>query len=206
MVRWGGRGVSLLQFVKEIEGGREWGLPLEVDGISILFGSIPAHRQSFLIVEEELAGAAGDWQDWVEPFLEMGRFVQAFVKNMNFDYWQNAKDPMQYISAGRDFSSLPKTKNNLPPPLERIEIDISSNPGRWFFRHGYVEAVGREMWLSKLFWMLAGRMRDDMALASAGWNISSLRSGVLKLEVPCEVFSERGDYERQSLLRAAVYG
>lgn len=206
VVRWGGRRVSLLEFVKEIESGMEWGLPLEADGVSILFGAIPAHRQSFLIVEEKLAGAAGDWRNWVEPFLGEGRFVQGYVKDLNFDYWQNAKDPMQYELAGRDYHALPTIKNDLPPPLERMEIDISDNPGRWLFRSGYVEAVGREMWLSQMFWGGVGRERDDEAMAAAGWRLMPMPDGILKIEVPAEVFTEQGDPALQTRLRSAVYG
>ena len=73
--------------------------------------------------------------------------IQAFIHNHEYCYWQNAEDILEYESADKDHSKLPKISNGLPFPLEQEIINISNNPGRRIFRHGFKEVVSSPMWL-----------------------------------------------------------
>lgn len=96
-------------------------------------------------------------RDLGEPWcLENPGFVMSWIASREYDYWQNATDPLQYEAEGRDWSALPRISNGLPPPLQQEIIDISRNQGRRILRNGYVEAVGSAMYLAPRFWELTG--------------------------------------------------
>src|SRR5688572_30826142 len=97
--------------------------------------------------------AAGDqrpaWDKWAARFIGNSNFVMAWLADVEYEYWQNAHDLLQYTAAGKPHEHLPKKSNGLPPPLEQTIIDISGNPGRRILRNGYYEVVGAVMWLGE---------------------------------------------------------
>ncbi|RUO76539.1 hypothetical protein CWI84_11710, partial [Idiomarina tyrosinivorans] len=128
---------------------KAWPTEVVSGGLSFRFGLVTALEHSFLIIEEIEKPTSVPLENWVIPFLQMPAFVQAWISNKDYEYWQNAADLLQYEAVGRDHSQLPKRSNGLPPPLEQIEVDTSNNPGRFELKTGYIEAVGSTMWLSK---------------------------------------------------------
>lgn len=42
----------------------------------------------------------------LDPLLNVRGMIQAWVADVDYDYWQNATDPLQYESAGRSLSGL----------------------------------------------------------------------------------------------------
>jgi len=92
-----------------------------------------------------------DWGAVATTCCGLGSVIFARVADSAYDYWQNAYDPLQFQAAGRSMEGLPMRSNNLPPPLDQMIVDISTNPGRRILRNGYVEAIGHRMWLGQEF-------------------------------------------------------
>lgn len=179
---------------------------LETDGLSFQYGVVGSYDHCFVSIREKVANAAGDWDTWAAPFAELEGFVEGWVADVEYNHWQNAKDPIEYESAGRDFSHLPMKSNGLPPPLEQMEIDTSRNPGRWVLRSGYVEAIGPTMWLSELFWRRVGR-DSKIRVKSTEWiRIDELAKGILKLRTPGYCFISEETADIQNRMRACLYG
>lgn len=201
-----GNKISVESYLKQVERQGKWSRAVEAQGLSFRFGRIVALGQSFISIEEVIAGSAVSWEAWVKPFLAVDRFVQAWVSDVQYDYWQNAKDPLEYDAAGRSYSHLPTKSNGLPPPLEQMEIDTSNNPGRWSLQFGYVEAVGSVMWLGKSFWLIVGESHRD-ALLSARWlDAQPIGNGVIQVITAEHCFCDITSEVTQNKLRAILYG
>ena len=127
------------------------------------------------------------WNRWASRFAENPNFVMAWVADADYEFWQNAQDPLQYRARGKSYDHLPIKSNDLPPPLEQTIIDISRNPGRRLLRLGYYEAVGALMWLGEAFWQLTGA--DWKKVELSDWLHTSKPSPhVLKIEAAEECF------------------
>lgn len=125
------------------------------------YGAIGNHKISVISIENCIINL-DDACRWTEPFLSFDSIVQARVYDKEYEYWQNASDPLEYETAGRSYSHLPTRSNDLPPPLEQMIIDTSKNPGRRLLREGYIEAIGSVMWLGKLFWEITGKKKESI--------------------------------------------
>ena len=170
------------------------------------FGTVTALKHSFLSIQEIEPDSAKSWRYWVEPFFSEDNFVQAWVSDSNYDYWQNASDPLQYQAAQRTYSHLRLKSNGLPPPLEQLEIDTSQNPGRWTLRSGYVEAIGARMWLGKPFWAYVGARRK-LAILSSGWlTVEEFENGVVEVGASNRCFCDDSTAVLQDRLRRVLYG
>lgn len=178
---------------------------LRVDGLALQAGDIPGWRQSFIIVEEKSPGAASSWDQWVAPFLDWPNFVQAWVADVEYNHWQNAFDPIQYVSVGRDMSGLKMKSNGLPYPLEQQIVDTSENPGRWEFRQGYIEAVGSLMWIGENLWRVIGENRESELRALNWLHLTEPARGVVRVESDF-YFRDETTASEQNALRAAIYG
>jgi hypothetical protein len=106
-----------------------------------------------------------EWDIWAAQFLPQPSFVMAWTADRDYDFWQNAYDPLQYSSRHQPYDHLPMKSNGLPYPLEQKIIDTSNNPGRCTLRRGYHEAVGHVMWLGVHFWDLVGTDRRQVETA-----------------------------------------
>jgi hypothetical protein len=142
-----------------------------------------------------LIGYRGDqefaWDIWVDPFLASPTFVMAWVADRDYDFWQNAKDPLQFTSRGQPYDHLPMKSNGLPYPLEKKIIDTSNNPGRYALRHGYHEAIGHVMWLGTPFWDLAAADRTEVE-TSAELSRSYPSLGVVRIQAFPHCFQTAG--------------
>jgi hypothetical protein len=197
--------VSISTLKKRVETKGTWG-HLETVGLSLQYGVAASYDHCFALIREKVANAAGDWDMWANPFVGLPGFVEGWVVDVDYNHWQNAKDPIEYEAAGRDFSHLPMKSNGLPFPLEQMEIDVSRNPGRWVLRSGYVEAIGSTMWLSELFWQRVGR-NSQAFMNAAGWvQANELAMGILKIQIPAYYSFPEEAEEIQNRLRACLYG
>jgi hypothetical protein len=185
---------------------KAWPSGVVSNGLKFRFGIVTALKHSFLLIEEEEVCAEIIWDDWVTPFLRSEGFVQAWVSDVEYDYWQNARDLLEYEAAGRDCSNLPRKSNGLPPPLEQFEIDISSNPGRSELREGYVEAVGAVMWLGELFWERVGKNRRDVLLSVVWISCTVIESNVVRLVAAERSFYSASTADIQNELRSILFG
>ncbi|MDF0731603.1 hypothetical protein P0Y43_12835 [Pseudomonas entomophila] len=199
-----GRPVQVAALKKQIAKKRAWPSGMACNDLDLRFG-IVFGLHDFLLVEEQRVGAAGSWDLWVEALMQLPGFVQAWVVDTEYDYWQNAKDVLEYDAVGRDHSGLAKLSNGLPFPLEQLEIDISGNPGRWALREGYVEAVAARMWLGERFWARGGDEHKANVMQAPGVTTQVLEGGVLKLVAAPQNFVDVSTARTQNALRALLY-
>jgi hypothetical protein len=153
--------ISLSKVVDAINRRKKSHFHIEFDQATIHYSPIGNNELSFLGIEKCVADTK-DAASWVNPFLIFDSFIHARVYDIEYEYWQNALDPLQYEAVGRSYSHLPMKSNELPFPLEKTIIDISSNPGRRVLRAGYIEAVGSIMWLGKEFWRLTNAKQKNL--------------------------------------------
>jgi hypothetical protein len=205
MVQFDSGEISRAQFLEQVERTGRWPSEITSAGMAYRYGVVSAWAHCFVIVRELVPGAAGNWSERAAPFLSLPGFVQAWVSDCDFDYWQNAEEISQYEAAGRGLAGLALVSNSLPPPLEHKVIDISFNPGRRTIRQGYVEAIGERMWLGPQFRIYAGPIADDRLLA-AGWTVTAARHGITFLQAEPGSFREGASSSRQTDLRFALYG
>ena len=144
--------------------------------------------------------------DWLNNFLDLPNFTMAWVFNEEYDYWQNATSIEQYAAANRPYKDLPLKSNGLPPPVHRMEIDISSNPGRRVLRYGYIEAVGSRMWLGRQFWALSGADREKLSTLDF-LDVTTTRAGVTQVLASENCFKSAlgGEGRLQNSLRAVLF-
>ncbi len=145
-------------------------------------------------------------EEWLAPFLGLEEFRQARLLDEEYDFWQNAADPLQYETRGRSYEGLPMKSNGLPPPLEQMIIDTSRNPGRRIIRRGFIEAVGSLMWLGGAFWQITGA--DQKILCSQKWlRCDAWLEGVIRIRAAETPFttSDGSVGELQEQLRKLLY-
>ncbi|MHA6896974.1 hypothetical protein ACQUJT_23280 [Ralstonia pseudosolanacearum] len=201
----GGKAVSFDSVIKKVEKGRGWGR-LETTHLTFQYGVTASDANCFISIQENAPNAAGEWKEWVEAFAWKNGFIQGWVSDVEYNHWQNARDPAKYEIAGRDFSNLPMRSNGLPPPLERLEIDTSKNPGRRVLRSGYVEAVGSRMWLGDLFWKNVGKNGEDGLIVPDWVRVSEPMTGILEIKVSEQSFNSEETADIQNRLRNFLYG
>lgn len=201
-----GNPISADLYLRKVAEQGYWSRPLEVDGLCFCFSILPKFSLCIVSIEELCTGSVRDWTNWIEPFIFKNGFMQAWVSDVEYDYWQNAQDPLQYEAAGLDYSNLAKKSNGLPPPLEQIEIDNSVNPGKWLFRENYIEAIGSPMWLGEPFWEKVGYDRKQLLQKFNDLNLVTLPHGVLRLSVGSESFFDSSTELIQRKLRWILYG
>lgn len=192
-------------YLKQVEKSGSWKRPVEVNGLIFRFGQVSSKKYCFLLIEEKTVNENLVWDDWVRPFFAMDSFLQAFVADSEYDFWQNAKDPMEYELAGRDYTGLPMKDNGLPPPLQRMEIDISKNPGRWSLQSGYIEAVGATMWLGESFWKNVNKDKKECIEDTIWVDVELLGDGVVKLVSSQNSFRDESTSDTQNKIRDILY-
>lgn len=169
------------------------------------YGAVTAWKHVLISIKDESGSFEGGWDELASDFLEKAIFVQAWISDNEYAFWQNAADPLQYEANGRSYEGLPMKSNGLPPPLEQMEIDISANPGRRIIRAGYVEAIGHRMWLGPEFFSLVPGAQRDTLLSESWFHTLELENGVLELTVQDEPFVDDVTAETQNRLRAILF-
>ena len=146
------------------------------------------------------------WDQWAAPFIGSRNFVMGYVVDSQYDFWQNAYDPIQYEARHRPFNHLPMKSNGLPYPLEKMIIDTSQNPGRRTLRNGYHEAVASVMWLGETFWHLTGADRKE--IERSGWlQVAHPLAEVIRIQAAEEYFRtpDSASGEIQKKLRSVLF-
>lgn len=176
-------------------------------GYELRFGLLPALGYCFLVLEESEGHNNAELEEEIGPILGVEGFIQAWVSDVEYDFWQNATDPLEYECVGRPLSGLPMKSNGLPPPLDQMEIDTSGNPGRNVLRQGYIEAIGSTMWLGNLFWERVGvdRFASISLLESQEFKVYEC-GRFLKVVTSDKVFSDDSTLEKQRALRQILFG
>jgi len=185
---------------------KTWSSGLVSGGFEIRFGLLPALGYCFLVLEELESHNNTELEEKIKPFLCVEGFIQAWVSDVEYDFWQNATDPLEYEGSGRSLSGLPMRSNELPPPLDQMEVDISGNPGRNVPRQGYIEAIGSTMWLGNLFWDRVGVDRFVSISLLERQGVKVYECGrFFKVVTFDEVFSDDSTLEKQRALRQILF-
>ena len=165
-------------------------------------GRVRNHNHSFLLLDVQVSK---DWRTVVAALSRLGPLVSACLFDVEFEYWQNAFDPLQFKAGGRSMDGLPMKSNGLPYPLERQVVDTSRNPGRRVIRQGYVEAIGHRMWLGpEYFSRVPGADRD--AIMNADWlQVTELDNGILEVVASDEPFTDDSTADIQNRLRRLLF-
>jgi hypothetical protein len=199
--------VDIKTLEKKILKKKSWPSGLMSGGFELRFGLLPALGYCFLVLEESEGHSNTKLEEEIGPILSVEGFIQAWVSDVEYDFWQNATDPLEYECVGRPLSGLPMKSNGLPPPLDKMEIDTSGNPGRNVLRQGYIEAIGSTMWLGNLFWERAGvdRFASISLLESQGFKVYECGK-FFKVVTSDKVFSDGSTLEKQRALRRILFG
>lgn len=199
-----GESIDLAQASKVLGATKDATFLLEGKGWQFHRTAVRHHRIDTFAIKADLDVL--DAEMWMSELSVAAPITQAWVVNAEYDYWQNAEDPLQYSSKGKAYEHLPKCSNGLPPPLEQTIVDISSNPGRRVLRMGHIEAVGSPMWFGLGFWRLTGI--DNRRLLAERWtNCTEATGGLLRIQPSKEPFSssEGGSATMQVRLRSVLY-
>ncbi len=200
-----GNRIKLSNIMKSIQRRNLQHFGIEFDNIKVEYGHVGNKNLSLVFIEKCIK-EIGQSYGWIAPFLDFDSFIQARVYDENYEYWQNAHDPLQYDSAGRSYDHLPMKHNGLPYPLDKMIIDTSQNPGRRTFRDRYLEEVGSVMWFGDKYWEITGKKKEDVLNAS--WLETRVEaSGVVFVKAYDRPFtsSEGEEREIQNKLRALLY-
>lgn len=199
--------IDIKTLEKKILKKKSWPSGLVSGGFELRFGLLPALGYCFLVLEESEGHGNTKLEEEIRPILNVEGFIQAWVSDVEYDFWQNATDPLEYECVGRPLSGLPMKSNGLPPPLDQMEIDTSGNPGRNVLRQGYIEAIGSTMWLGNLFWERAGvdRFASISLLESQGFKVYECGK-FIKVITSDKVFFDGSTLEKQRALRQILFG
>lgn len=200
-----GRSCAVGEVAKVIEASDRDHFGVEVGDAEITYG----HAGSFGVSLVHIDGCVADEPDaeaWIQPFLGLPAFLQARLYDREYEFWQNAQDPIEYEAKGRSYSHLPMRSNGAPAPLEQLVIDVSGNPGRRILRRGFVEAVSAVMWLGPSFWAATGANKE--ALGSGRWlQCNELPGGIVRIKAADTPFtasnSETGQIQER--LRSLLF-
>ena len=199
-----GKKLVLDKLHKGIKNANRGNFGIEIDRLSIDYAPVANYEHALLKIKDVTESVSYGWDQWADTMIFNAGFIQAWVVNNEYNYWQNAHDPIQYKAKGRLYAGLSMKSNNLPPPLEQMIIDTSNNPGRRTIRMGYVEVVGSPMWLGREFWKRTGS--DELRVIRAFPNHSKLiGDDVLRIQVSDKPFTEDSDVNLQNRLREVLY-
>jgi hypothetical protein len=195
--------VNLPAVLPKLERSKRTTFNLAGQGFEFLLGSVAMRSLDFLEIKSEAAPLT-PWDDWVAQFFDSRNFAMAWVVDHEYDFWQNAEDPLEYRALGKSYEHLPMKSNGLPYPVEQQIIDTSANPGRWLFRDGFIEAVGAVMWLGEQFWSLTGARKQDI-LAQKWLTCKEMPGAALRVAAANSPFASAAGAERELQERLRVH-
>src|SRR5262249_36884830 len=112
--------------IDELEKKNQESFDLDVCEYHFELAHIAKYKFKFLLIRHSGLPIC-EWNKWVTPWMNGSDFVMAWIADSQYQYWQNAHDPLQYSAVGRSYQHLPMKSNRLPPPLEMMIIDTSNN-------------------------------------------------------------------------------
>jgi len=180
---------------------------IKTDEFNIVLSAVANCEHTYLTIETRGLKTKTDWDTWISDFYSFKPFVQAWVSDVEYAYWQNAHDPIQYKANNRSYDGLPMKSNGLPYPLEQQIIDISNNLGRRIFKTGFIEVVAAKMWFGDAFWQITERDKQAVLAELSRIPVDTEdHNGLLSIQAGLEPFTDSSDREIQDKLRVAVFG
>ena len=177
---------------------------IESEQFSFHLATVTNYQHIALQIEVKTIYEEEWWFEWINELIILDGFLQAWLVDSEFDYWQNATDPIEYKAKGKSYDGLPMKTNGLPPPLEQLEIDTNHNLGLRKLCDGYVEAIGAHMWLSHSFLNLVGKDIDNIK-NSTEVSVVNIASKVFHLSCSAELFKDSATQREQKALRATLF-
>jgi hypothetical protein len=171
---------------------------IEAAGFQVQLASIADYRLVFL----EVKGIA-DEAAWVEEVARRSPFVSGRLFDPDYEHWQNAEDPILYT--GRSMDGLPMRHNGLPPPLDKMIVDISGNPGRRVLRDGHIEAIGHRMWLGPEFFARVPGADRRSILAASDLQVTERPDGLIEIVAADAPFADTTTAAAQDRLRRLLF-
>lgn len=199
-----GEKISLTSFNQKLRKSTLDNFHLELGKFTIKFSVVTAWEQILVVIEEHASTSTVGLEPIVNAFAEVPGFVQAWITDLEYDYWQNATDPLEFEAVSRSYEGLPMKSNGLPPPLEQMEIDTSLNPGRRIMRVGYVEAVGHKMWFGSLFWSLAQKDVDEVLYVLNNFSCKDM-NGTIQIVGQEKPFNSQSSKSLMDDLRVTIF-
>lgn len=175
---------------------------IEAAGFEAQLASIAHHRLIFL----EVKGIAdGHEAPWIDEVARRSPLISARIFDPDYEHWQNAEDPILYDAVGRSMKGLPMRHNGLPPPLDKMIVDISGNPGRRILRDGHIESIGHRMWLGPEFFARVPGADRSAILAAPELRVTEPFEGVLEIAAQDAPFTDATAAEVQDRLRRLLF-
>lgn len=199
-----GKSVKASKIPIELRKRKTQAFNIESEKFAFHMATVTNYQHIVLQIEAKAGYHESWWFDWVNELIRMDGFVQAWLIDSEFDYWQNAADPLEYEAKGKAYDGLPMISNGLPPPLEQFEIDTSKNLGLRKLSDGYVEAIGAHMWLSTTFLNLVGKSIEEIKDA-AQVSVDNTLPGIFHIYSSVEIFQDSTTQLEQKKLREALY-
>jgi len=198
-----GENIHLADVLLRLKDRKNRGFSITGHDLEFVFAPVPNFELNLFMVGSHTGTS---WDEWAADLIGTLDFVMAWVADAEYEFWQNAENLSEYTTRGKSHEALPKKSNGLPAPLERTIVDTTDNPGRRVLRIGYIEAVGRTMWLGERFWQLTGASKLD--LKSAFWlRVSQPLPTITKLQTVDETFvrADGPSGETQRELRSLLF-
>jgi hypothetical protein len=196
--------IEFSHLVTALKRTKRQGFLISIHGFELTLCWVKHYRLNSLSIKAQRPGRI-PWDEWIFELVNEN-FVSAWVADAEYEFWQNAEDPLQYTALGRTWDHLPKRSNDLPPPLEQIVVDTSQNPGRRILRIGFIEAVGSLMWFGERFWEMTGAEKQCV-ISEPFLKCAEVIPGVIRVESAKESFltdqGQSGDLQRR--LRALLF-
>jgi hypothetical protein len=102
-------------------------------------------------------------------------------------------------------AGLPMKSNDLPPPLDKMIVDTSRNPGRRILRDGHIEAIGHRMWLGPEFLARVPGADRKSILAARELRVTERPDGLLEIVAQDAPFIDTTTAEKQDRLRRLLF-
>ena len=116
---------------------------LEVNSLEVRFAFLPNYDHACVIIEDT-EDFTTDWLAYVNCFRSRTDLFSICTYDRRYECWQNMTDPRVLTNMGLPTDDLTIFHDEM---FDIDQVDTTGNPGRRVLQHGYVEAIGAEMWL-----------------------------------------------------------
>ncbi|PCJ16574.1 MAG: hypothetical protein COB02_15865 [Candidatus Cloacimonadota bacterium] len=120
---------------------------IESKNLTISLNPLDSHKISQIIIKFTSKNFKTAIEE-VQVFINNLPLISARLNNSEYEFWQNANDPLEYTTENKPYKHL---KVRYDEMLDYTFIDTSENPGRRIIKVGYIEAVSPIMWIGDYF-------------------------------------------------------
>lgn len=182
------RRVALEKIPERVDSGKYGDFFIETNRLDFRYHCIGS--RSTISVKSISSETAEFWDEVVKRFAHGDLLIQAYLIDVEYQYWQNQEGPDIYELKDKSHEHLRKIKRDAPRPHDDIIIDISQNPGRRVYtKNTVIEAVGGVMWLTDQFFEITKAEKSDVCKIA---NLEIKEGDFLKITADKNLF-QNGD-------------